>query len=898
LIRGRTAALGIALCAIALCTVRSAIAQTGPGDAGIYTTTLRNGLKVVVVEDHQTPVIQTGVWYGFGSLQETPGKTGLAHALEHMMFRGTPEISAGGLDDIVARLGAQMNGSTNYDYTQFYFEMPSDKIDVALAIDANRMLHLSLRPSDWAIERLAVLNEIDGDASSPFFNLLARVRAAAFPDQPAGRTPLGSREDVARATVADIARYYREWYAPNNATLVIAGDVSHAAAFAKAQRFFGAIPSKKLPPWSEKDPVAASPTTVEAEFPFPFEVVDFAYSIPGDTEHGEPAISTLSTLLENQRSPFYRALVESNIALGIEANADTQLKGGLLHVFVILNPGHNAREAQAVFQATIDSILQNGYDPDIVLAAKRMTVAERLFDADSIDGLGDLAGYTYGIVHERVSDEDQRLDALTGADLVAATRTYMHRPTVIGHLSPNASPPRGNSQKSSAEVSDDFSKRIPNGPIVEPSWIAKSVATPTTARSKLAPVEFTLSNGLHVIVQRKTDRPTVVIKGSIASSPAFAPAGKEGIIRLASSAADYGSTNYPFAQRLKATDEMGVFMTTGQDFSAQAEVRDFNRVVAILADGEAHPSFEDPWLSIERSQLANSLQSEGRISGVMIDRAYDRLLLADTDPSLRQPTAESVGGITRTDLLNYTATYWRPDLTTIAVVGDIPPEAVRTALEASFGTWNASGPKPDPHLMAMPPAASGHDYIGTAANQVYIRLGQPALSRSSADYNTFAVLNQILGAGGAFESRLWQELRQKRGLVYSVNSTLEADGDRGDLRVELNASPQRVVAAVTLVRQELKRLQEEPVTQTELQEAKVRLVSNALLEESSSSGQAKQILDIADNRLPLDYYSTLNERYERITAADVQRVAREYLHPDRLVEVYSGPSGPWAVRTL
>ncbi|MFY9861324.1 MAG: pitrilysin family protein, partial [Candidatus Cybelea sp.] len=236
MIRARTAALGIALFAVALCTVRPAVAQTGPGDAGIYTTTLRNGLKVVVVEDHQTPVIQTGVWYGFGSLQETPGKTGLAHALEHMMFRGTPEISAGGLDDIVARLGAQMNGSTNYDYTQFYFEMPSDKIDVALAIDANRMQHLSLRASDWAIERLAVLNEIDGDASSPFFNLLARVRAAAFPNQPAGRTPLGSREDVARATVADIARYYREWYAPNNATLVIAGDVSHATAFAKAQR--------------------------------------------------------------------------------------------------------------------------------------------------------------------------------------------------------------------------------------------------------------------------------------------------------------------------------------------------------------------------------------------------------------------------------------------------------------------------------------------------------------------------------------------------------------------------------------------------------------------------------------------------------------------------------------
>ncbi len=312
------------------------------GRRGIYTTTLHNGLHVVVVEDRAAPVVQTSVWYGFGSLQETPGKTGLAHALEHMMFRGTPEISAGGLDDIVARLGAQMNGETNYDYTQFYFEMPSDKLDVALSIEADRMQHASLRASDWAIERNAVLNELDGDASSPFFNLLALVRAAAFPDQPAGRTPLGERGDVGDATVADIARYYREWYAPNNATLVIAGDVAHATAFAKAQRYFGAIPRKPLPPRLERNPVAAPESRVEAEFPFPFEVVDLAYAIPGDTEPGEPAISTIATLLENQRSPFYTALVQSNIALGIEANADTQLRGGLLHVFIVLNPGHTA----------------------------------------------------------------------------------------------------------------------------------------------------------------------------------------------------------------------------------------------------------------------------------------------------------------------------------------------------------------------------------------------------------------------------------------------------------------------------------------------------------------------------------------------------------------------------
>lgn len=891
-------ALKILAVAFALLAPVAAAAQSGPGDAGIFTTTLRNGLRVVVVEDRAAPVVQTSVWYGFGSLQETPGKTGLAHALEHMMFRGTPEISAGGLDDVTARLGAQMNGTTDYDYTQFYFEMPADKLDVALFIEADRMQHAALRAADWAIERNAVLNEIDGDASSPFFNLLARVRAAAFPGQPAGRTPLGSRADVANATVADIARYYHEWYAPNNATLVVAGDVAHATVFAKARRYFDAIPSKSLPARSRTSPVAAHGQTVEAEFPFPFEILDMAYSIPGDTERGEPAISTLATLIENQRSPFYRALVQSNIALAIEANADTQLRGGLLHVFVVLNPGRTSAEAQTVFQSTLDSILQNGFDPDLVEAAKRLTLAERLYSADSIDGIGSLAGYTYGIVNEKIAGEDTRLAALTSQDLVAATRTYMSKPTVVGHLTPNESPPRGNSQKSSAQASDDFSKRVPNGPIVEPAWVAKAVRTPTSARSALAPVTFRLSNGVRVIVQVKNDRPTFVLRGKIDSSPAFEPPGQEGVGRLATAVADYGSAAYPFEQRRKAIDSIGAFVTTGESFSAQGVSTDFERVVAILADGEAHPTFADPWFEVERSQLANSLQSEANISGVQIDRAYNRLLLATNDPTLRQPTPQSVSAIGRADLIAYTQRYWRPDLTTIAVVGDVSPERVRSALEASFGAWHAEGPKPDAHLMAMPPAASGHDYIGTAANQVYIRLGQPALSRSNKDYDTFLVLNQILGGSGAFESRLWQELRQKRGLVYSVSSSLEADADRGDFRVELSASPQRVVEAVAFVRKQLEVLQNEPVSATELQEAKIRLVSNALLEEASSSGQAKQILDIATNDFPLDYYRTLNERFAQITPADVQRVARSYLHPSRLVEVYAGPSGPWAVRAL
>lgn len=870
-------------------------ARAASFDPNIYATHLRNGLQVVVVEDRATPIVECAVWYRFGSLDETPGKTGLAHALEHMMFRGSEHVSAGALDEITERLGAQMNGQTDYDDTEFYFALPADKLDVALYIEADRMQHALLRQSDWNIERGAVLSELDGDASSPFFDLLARVRAAAYPDQPNGRVPTGIRADVARATAADIARYYHEWYAPNNATLVVAGDVDHETVFREAQQYFGAIPARRIPPHHYIDPKPARGAVVNAEFPFPFEVLDLAYAVPGDTEPGEPAVSTLATLIENERSPFYRALVESDIALTIEAESDTQLKGGLLNVFIVLNPGHTGDEAQEAFEGTMRDVLANGFSPSLVEQARSVTIAQRLFSEDSITGYGDLAGYTYGLVGEHIADEDARLAALTPQSLLAAARRYLSTPTVIGHLLPNAAPPSGQSQKSTPAISDNFSSRVPTGPIVEPAWIRAALRKPTTARSPLDPTEFTLPNGLHVLVQEKRDRPTFTLLGNIAYSPAFEPPGEEGMEQMVSDVADYGSAKYPFDERRQLIDDMGADIDFGQDFTAEGLARDFDRIVEIVADGEEHPTFPEPWFSRDRGQIANSISEENHISGEAIDHLYDEHLLAPDDPALRRPDATTIESISRDDALAYVARYWRPDLTTIAVVGDVTPQQVRDAFERAFGDWQRLGPKPDASEPALPAAHAADGYIGTESNQVFVRLGQPAVSRTSPDYDTFLVLNQILGAAGDFESRLWQELRQQRGLVYSVNSSLHADRDRGNFQIELEVAPQNVEVAVSLVRDQLRRLQESPVSDRELQAAKQRLVGGDLIDEDSAQGQAQQLLDIGLYDLPLDYFRDRSDELAHVTAADVQRVARTYLRPDDLIQIYAGPSGPWAM---
>ncbi|MDQ2991959.1 MAG: insulinase family protein, partial [Candidatus Eremiobacteraeota bacterium] len=680
--------------------------------------------------------------------------------------------------------------------------------------------------------------------------------------------------------------------------LVVAGDVRHADVFRRVQRYFGAIPSRKLPARSRATPQAANGATVEAGFPFPFEVVDLAYAVPGDTEPGEPAISTLSTLIQNQRSPFYQALVQTNIALAINTNADTQLKGGLLNVFVILNPGHTADEAQTVFQATMDDLIHNGVSPDLAHGATRMTLADRIFSGDSITGAGGLAGYTYGIVGEKVKDEDGRIAALTPADLTAAAAKYLSRPTVVGHLRPNDTPKTGASNKSDATVSDDFSTRQPNGPVIVPKALAATLRIPTGVRSKLSPVAFTLSNGLHVIVQEKHDRPTFVLKGAIRSNVAFQAPGQQGIARLTSSVADYASDAYPFDVRHRTTDDLGAYLSTGASFSAHGMSHDFDAILKIVADGEIHPSFPQQWVDLERDQLANSLQSENDLASTVFDHAYLHLLLSPGDPALHFATKDTVSALTRDDLVEYAHRYWRPDLTSIAIVGDVDPARVRRALEATFGSWSAQGPTPSTQQPALPHATAGHAWVGTAANQVTVRLGQPALASTNPDYDTFALLSQILGGAGAFESRLWQQLRQTRGLVYGVSSELSADASRGDFRIELSASPSKVPQAVDLVRAQLLLLQSTPVSAIELLEAKTRLVSEALLSEESAGGQADELLDVASSGLPLNYYQTLAQRYARITPADIQRVAKVYLHPESLIQIYAGPRGPWSENGL
>jgi zinc protease len=882
----------IALLLIA-CTGLSSSASLAATQPAILTQTLSNGLKVVVVEDHAAPVVQTAIWYRFGANQETPGKTGLAHGLEHMMFRGTPAISSSGLDEIAARLGAELNANTANDYTHFYLVMPADRLDLALRIEADRMRNITLSESDWKLEKGAVLSEIDGDLSQPITKLYDAVCRAASNARLCSLSALGNREDVVKSTAADLREYYDAYYAPNNATLVITGDVNATDAFSSARRVFGALPSKQLPKNPAENIIYASGKKVAVSADFPFEVVDLAYAAPGSQDPGFAPLQIADAIIANQRSAFYDALVVSGLTLGYQTSYDDDAHGALYHVFLIVSPGHTTAQAQAAFERTLAKTERDGFPADLASAAKTAVGASAIYARDSITGLGDRAGYALGA--EGIDDpalDDQKIQNATLDEVNANTKIFFAKPAVTGVLTPSSRKPGEIATTPSGGVADSFGNRTPNGPIVLAPWAREAMNRPISLRSKINPIRFTLANGMRVLVQEVHTAPTVFVSGRIESSPRFDPPNKEGVGALTSSLLSYGSAKYDFAAQRKISDDLAASVELGEAFGAHGMSKDLGTLLDVIADAQEHPRFPAQYVELVRNQTLAGISQRSRDPDYLASRAFQRLLLPPADPTLRETSKASVSSISVEDVRRYASAYFRPDLATISVVGDVTPSEVRAKLEAAFGTWTIQGTTPDVSEQPIPLPTSASAYVTTPRDEVSVHLGQPALSRRNPDFRTLNLMNAILGGGGGFDTRLMSEIRVKRGLVYAVSSSLNVDRYRGTLDFSLHANPKNVAAAVSLLKSQLIRMRQEPVENDELSRAKSKIVAGALISEQATDAILARVENIGLSDLPSNYYQTLNARYGALTKADIQRIARAYLHPDHLVEVFEGPQAP------
>jgi zinc protease len=415
------------------------------------------------------------------------------------------------------------------------------------------------------------------------------------------------------------------------------------------------------------------------------------------------------------------------------------------------------------------------------------------------------------------------------------------------------------------------------------------VAQPLRISSRIAPVRFTLENGLRVIVQPVRGNATVFIDGQVEGSPLLEPADKDGLREMTSDLLGYGGQKYDFTALHELSDRLGAALSFGESFSAHGLASDFPTLLDVLADGQLHPTFPSNFVALVRKQTLAQIDARDRDPDSLAARKLSLGLLPAGDPDLRQATRASVARIKNSDFAEYLRRAYRPDLTVISVVGDVDPQVVRDEIVRTFGAWHATGTKPSLFLAAVPLPKPVQSHVLASRRLVEVSLAQPAISRSAPDFVAFNLLNEMLGGGGTFDTRLMRELRERRGLVYSASSGLEVGKYRGVLAINLSTPPEHAAQAIALVKAALIEFTKHAPSQSELDRARERLVAGSLVGEQSTAVIAAHVAQIGFYNLPNDYYKNLWQRYNRITPADILNVARRRLQPNHLVVVTEGP---------
>jgi zinc protease len=852
--------------------------------------TLPNGLQVVAVRQPLAPVVTTVVVYRVGAEEDPDGQPGMAHAQEHMLFRGSPGLSAPQLGEISAAMGGDSNAFTESADTQYYYTVPSEDLDVALHIEAARMSDVLDTQADWSSERGAIEQEVARDRSDPEYVVTAAARAAMFAGTPDANDGLGTKASFDAMTADQLKQFYMKWYGPDDAVIVVVGDLDPQRTIESVRRLFGPIPRRAHPPLPSATPPPPSGSEIKLQGDQTHPEVFISYRMPGS---GSPDYATgvvLSDVLSDQRSDLH--WFPPTWAEGVGFWSDTFPTGGIGFAAASIPSGQDAGRMIKVLKNNIDDYVTDGFPKRDVEAAKHRALVRLERERGSIRGLA-LAWARAVAVLGATSPDDEvtAIQKVTVDDVDRVAGAYLKGDdAIVGTLLPATSgAATGKAVASSA--ADSVTRVVSRSAPALPTWAKPAVAL-VVPRSSVSPVDETLPNGLRLIVQPEMGSSAVVVRGSVAGSPIVeTPPGQEGIDDLLDEIFYEGPADVIDEDWNAELDDTGADLTAGRSFSLDVLASDFERGIQLLADNELHPNITPGFFDRRRDTLASAVSDDLAGPDGQAEAAIFAGLFPSGDPERRFPTKASIGGLTFEDVDDYYQRSFRPDLTTIVVVGGVTAAAARADVVKYFGDWRASGPKPARSLPRAPlngPAsavisAQGHLQDDVSLEEVV------GVNRNDSDYYALQIANHVLD-GGDDATWLYRDVRQDAGLVYSIDSSLDAnDIGRSTFAIEYGCDPSNVSKAKGIVMRDLRQLQTATLGADDMRRAKLLMMRRVPLSEQSEELIADSLLARASAGLALDESAREAPRYLQITPAQVRAAMLKWIRPDSFVQVVEGP---------
>jgi len=867
------------------------IAQAEPAeniDIPFEKYVLDNGLTLIVHEDHKAPIVAVNVWYHVGSKNEEPGRTGFAHLFEHLMFNGSENFN----DDYfipMEKVGAtDLNGTTNEDRTNYFQNVPSNAIDLALWMESDRMGHLlgAIDQDKLDEQRGVVQNEKRQYENQPYSVSYELITENTFPKgHPYSWTVIGSMEDLDAASVEDVHKWFKTYYGANNAVIAIAGDIDIETAKAKIEKYFGDIPSG--PPIAKQEiwiPKMEGLHRQVVQDRVPLPRIYKVWNIP---EWGSPDADRLNlvsdVLAMGKNSRLYKRLVyEDQIATNVYSYVDLREIAGQFYVVATAQQGVDLKEVEAAIDEEMDRFLKRGPSRRELERIKTQVRANFIRGIERIGGFGGKSDIlarneVYAGRPDYYKVTLERMKTMTKRDLKDAANRWLSEGVFILEIHP-------------------FPEYKISETDVDRSALPEVGSFPNLKFPEMQ--KASLSNGLKIILAERHEIPIVKLFLVLDAGYASDQFGLPGTASMAMSMLDEGTKSRTALEISEELSMLGATLGTGSSLdvctvSLSVLKEKLDAALPIYADVILNPVFpESDFQRLKKQRLAQIKQEKSRPISMAL-RALPGLLYGEghaySNPLTGSGTEKSTEAMTRDNLVSFHDTWFQPAMTTMVIVGDITKEEIVPLLENLFSGWHTTGKGLKKNIDEVPLSPNQKIYLidKPGAIQSMVIAGHLTPPTNNPNEITIETMNTILG--GTFTSRINMNLREEKHWSYGARSIfVDARGQRMFFAYA-PVQTDKTVETIQEIDKEIRGIiGPKPVTEEELVKAQKSQTLRLPGRFETMDAVAGAILEMVQFGTPEDYYETYADIVNSLQQEDISTSAQEVIHPDNMIWLIVG----------
>lgn len=882
---------------------QSAIAA-GPCVEGICEYRLANGLRVLLFPDASKPTVTVNLVYGVGSMHENYGETGMAHLLEHMLFKGTPTHPD--IPGEMQRRGVSNNATTSLDRTNYFASFPAndETLDWLLRMEADRMVNSRIAKADLDSEMTVVRNEMEAGDNNPAGVLMKRMRSVAFDWHNYANMPIGARSDVENVPVQNLQAFYRTWYQPDNALLVVAGRIDSDTVLKRIAAYFGPLkkPARVLPRFHTVEPTQDGEREVTVRRSSELALVAASHHVPALAQPDSAALAVLANVLgDNPNGRLYKALMETKLAAYAGASGESLRDPGLFTFISALPKDGDAAKAEAELLRQAEGIAKQPVsEAEITAAKQRIANGISLLTSDVNAVAMALSEYQAAGDWRLLFVQRDAIAKVSAADVNRVAAAYL-KPSnrTLGRFVPTATPERAVIPAAPA-VAGLVEGYVGNA-AVDSGEAFEATLENIAARTET----FTIGDGLKVSLLPKKNRgQTVIVDATFRFGDASSLAGRSDAGALVGPMLMMGSVGLDRGQLAARLDALGTQVQVGGSLqSGQIKLlgkRDtLAAALSLAAQVLRTPAFPAEQFEQLRMQAVTGIEFQRKEPGALASMALAQRFdpWPEGHPLHVQSFEESLATLKRLrveELAAYHRDFYGTAEGEISVVGDFDPAALKVQLQALFEGWKPNTPYA-PIATIYQDVPAGRESFNTPDKPNAILLARQNVSLNLADAD-FAALNiavDILG-GDPLKSRLAERIRQKEGLSYGVIAGLNADesrvgrDDAGSISLQAIAAPENMGKVEAAIREELARLLRDGVTEQELRDA----VSARLVARAQSRANDGAVAGLLANQLyygrSMQFEIDRDATYRALTVAQVNAAIVKHLKPERLSVFVAG----------